>query len=463
MFSKLYFAALSALSTEDALRPAEHVLHGRIAEAVTGCAILTDRDPRAKSSVRDAWQLYGDLQLIVGLEHEAEESYRMMQKVVRPSRDGLRIASCRSAAWLLFFRGGYPAALTRFIRIINESAATVRQRLCAHIGAALSLHQIGCLDAVCQHLLKLERLAREDYDARWTKLVDALSNDIRLHYNLRCSGEFADHVYWRSVCTDFLPRDLGEAAALASKEIAGEIPLLGMRFVYLNCLRSFAAGRHEAIEEVDRHMRWSLNSRFDDYYRSLCLDMSLAALAADAPSVAEAMLSLFGEVIDSPDCANRGHLDYLYCLSKVRCRQGRSVEAIEIYNRYAGLSMRQIRADMRALSAQDGILVPSSQGLATSDDFGARLSAKYRRAYRYILENLDRRELSVREVAAHIGVTERALQAVFKANLGLSPRELIRRQRMERVREQLLAEEAPPRQSAGDSQQMWRSTQGHAD
>ena len=69
------------------------------------------------------------------------------------------------------------------------------------------------------------------------------------------------------------------------------------------------------------------------------------------------------------------------------------------------------------------------------------MPAKYRRAYRYLMENLDQRDLSVRELAAQIGVTERALQAAFKTYLGLSPSELIRQRRMERIREELTRED----------------------
>jgi AraC-like DNA-binding protein len=74
------------------------------------------------------------------------------------------------------------------------------------------------------------------------------------------------------------------------------------------------------------------------------------------------------------------------------------------------------------------------------DDISARLPAKYRRAYRYMQENLNRHDLSVREIAAEVGVTERALQSAFKNFLGLSPTELIRRQRMERIRAELLSD-----------------------
>ncbi|MGN6669126.1 MAG: helix-turn-helix domain-containing protein, partial [Trinickia sp.] len=71
----------------------------------------------------------------------------------------------------------------------------------------------------------------------------------------------------------------------------------------------------------------------------------------------------------------------------------------------------------------------------------SRLPGKYRRAYRYMMDNLDQRDLSVREIASHIGVTERAIQAVFKNTLGLSPSQLIRRQRMERIRRNLVDED----------------------
>ncbi len=44
----------------------------------------------------------------------------------------------------------------------------------------------------------------------------------------------------------------------------------------------------------------------------------------------------------------------------------------------------------------------------------------------------------MRDVAAEVGVTERALQSAFRRSLGLSPTELIRRLRMERIRGELL-------------------------
>ena len=67
------------------------------------------------------------------------------------------------------------------------------------------------------------------------------------------------------------------------------------------------------------------------------------------------------------------------------------------------------------------------------------MPARYRRAYRYLIENLDRAELSVRQIAAQIGVTERSLQLAFHKHLGMTPAEVIRGQRMQRIHADLSA------------------------
>lgn len=76
------------------------------------------------------------------------------------------------------------------------------------------------------------------------------------------------------------------------------------------------------------------------------------------------------------------------------------------------------------------------------DDIGTRLPARYRRAYRYLLDNLERKDLSIREIAAQVGVTDRALQSAFKTSLGSTPTEIIRRLRMERIRAELEADDS---------------------
>jgi transcriptional regulator GlxA family with amidase domain len=66
-----------------------------------------------------------------------------------------------------------------------------------------------------------------------------------------------------------------------------------------------------------------------------------------------------------------------------------------------------------------------------------RLPLRYRRAYRFIMERLGDSQLSIKQIAAHIDVTERALQMAFRKHLGMTPAELIRHHRMQGIRNDL--------------------------
>jgi AraC-like DNA-binding protein len=59
-------------------------------------------------------------------------------------------------------------------------------------------------------------------------------------------------------------------------------------------------------------------------------------------------------------------------------------------------------------------------------------------------EHLDCAALSVREIAADLGVTERALQSAFSRSVGMTPNQVIQRSRVERIRADLLRAKTPP-------------------
>lgn len=106
-----------------------------------------------------------------------------------------------------------------------------------------------------------------------------------------------------------------------------------------------------------------------------------------------------------------------------------------LYNRYALDAVQCLRSEVQAPR-----LLESGTPAHVSDDISARLPAKYRRAYSYMITNAHRSDLSINEVAAQIGVTGRALQQAFKSATGLSPTQVLRRYRMQSIRDELLAE-----------------------
>ncbi|TKC86965.1 AraC family transcriptional regulator, partial [Trinickia terrae] len=208
MFSTIYFAASSALASDDIpFDVAAKIFKGQFIEASHCAAQLADIDAGHTPGYAHL-QIYGDLELMLGRHEEAEETYRRAQKAIRQQRDELRIASCRNTGWQAFFRNQFNVALSCFKRIGEEKAATPRQRLDSLVGATLVSFHLGCVRAACNRLSELAALAASHDDRRWTYLVEALRRDLFAQHELHGSERLADHIYWRSVIAEF---DQGEA------------------------------------------------------------------------------------------------------------------------------------------------------------------------------------------------------------------------------------------------------------
>ncbi|WP_323117791.1 helix-turn-helix domain-containing protein [Burkholderia alba] len=451
MFSTLYFAAAAALanpSSHDAY--AGRVFDGRFAEAAALVAARCDGEPGGPvADLRDV-QAYADIQLVLGRVEEAEETFRRAQKLLRDSRDLARVMTCRNASWQAFFQNRFGVAQAGFQRIADDRAADAGQKLESLLGMCVVMHHLGRADAAMSALDVLDAAAR-DADPRWLPLAGALRADLLLQYQIGCADALDDHVYWRSVLADLPPAAFADAGAAADGDA---LPLLRMRVDYMRQVRRLAAGDHAALARIDVHVDWCAKGGIGDYQRSVRLEVALAALAGHAPNVADTMIAPYRDAATRCGSHVRWTLDYLYCAAKVREQQGRMRESSSLYGRYALASVRHVRSDGAALAPALAIARCGTHAAAPSDDVSARLPGKYRRAYRYLMERLDQHDLSVRDVAAHIDVTERALQAAFKAHLGLSPSELIRRQRMERIRGELMSD-APRAESVLEIASRW--------
>lgn len=434
MFSTIYFAVVSTLSSSNVPETvASRILSGQWQDALQAAARRADPEQTSNKPQYEDFQLHGDMQLALGCYEDAEETFRRAQKEIRGSRDAIRVTSCRNTGWQALFQNRFNVALNCFRRMVDEPSASLVQRLDGLVGMTLVLHQLGSIEAVCARLGELLELVGTAGPG-WAPLIYALRRDLLTQYHLHCSERLADHIYWRSVVLDFLPRELGDINEPSPIGECAALPVLTQRLTYLEHLRALADGKNSAVEGIEQHIRWAAQTGLSEYRRNVCLEATLAAIAAHAPTVAQTMLQRCDGAISQGDQQARWYLDYLYSMAKVCQQQGRVQEFSQLYGRYAFASMRHVRADS-VLAPLTAVQTPRNQ--PRPDDISARLPGKYRRAYRYMMDNLDQRNLSVREIASHIGVTERAIQAVFKNNLGLSPSQLIRRQRMERIHESL--------------------------
>lgn len=138
----------------------------------------------------------------------------------------------------------------------------------------------------------------------------------------------------------------------------------------------------------------------------------------------------------------RGDVELQYCLSKVHQLCGRIDQSLKHYQRYAMESMQCVRSAARDAARSGGAPAPAT-ATGPKDEVEMSLPAKYRRAYRHLLDNLGSPTLGVRELSESIGVTDRTLQLVFKTYLGMTPVQVIQRGRVERIRDDLINGDHP--------------------
>jgi AraC-like DNA-binding protein len=447
MFSMLYFPVVATLATPSPFaergvssRFLDALLNGKFGAAAQQASRWAD-GAGTDEGVAHGLQLHADLQLMLGVEVEAEENYRRSQKLIRSSKQAIRTASCRNTAWQAFFRHRFGTALACFSRIAEENGNEPARVAEAQFGIVLVLHELGraseAKDALEIFAAQIEGGLADSSDY-WREVVTTLRFELAVQYELRGAAALGDHVYWQSgLSADRLPA----GASAVDNTVDGlnrvvqsvRAPLLRARIDYLRRLRLAACADRDAIGGLQEHLNWAREQALADYQRTLRLEIALATLAGAAPSLAYSMLEPLHRTCRSGATGLR-QLEYLYCVAKTCQAQGRALESLQLYSRYALVAMQCLRENSQVRTP---FLQSTAKAAPQLDDVGARLPAKYRRAYSYLLDNLDRRDLSVREVAAEIGVTERALQCAFKNFLGLSPTELIRRQRMERIREEL--------------------------
>jgi AraC-like DNA-binding protein len=434
MFSSLYFPIVSTLSCAGAPRIQLDMLReGRVAEAVSHahrCAVQCDEGADASGCM----QLQADLQTMLGIEVDAEDSYREAQKLMRASRRDVRVASCRNAGWQAFFRQRFGTAMSCFMRLVDDDKLDTQQAMEGRFGALCVVMEMGQHHEAAQLLDELDTLMEEadvDDAPLWRELVDTLRYDLACQLELRTAAQLADHVYWQSG----LMTSIGaRSSSVVDEDAVSRVrsPLLRARIEYLDALRRLAHAQAGAMESAVAHLNWTIANGLHAYQYAVRLEIALASLAGGAPQLAETMLAPV--TADLRAAQDHRHLEYLYCLAKTRAAQGREDESAQLYRRYALAAMQTLReaAPMLAPLAHRARRTPPQL-----DDVSARLPAKYRRAYRYLMDNLERSDLSVREVAAEIGVTERALQSAFRNSLGSTPTEIIRQKRMERIRSDL--------------------------
>jgi hypothetical protein len=187
MFLSMYFPLVSALSGEHIPKvilneikcghiPAACSHLARCAE-VSGCSGVIS-------------QTLADLHLIRGLEVDAEDTYRTVQRLMRSSKNDARIASSRNAGWQALYRYRLDTSMSCFARTSNDPDITDEKFVEALFGTLCVAFELGHLHEVV-HILKnihttvTERLSGKAEADEWKELIDVLKFDIAFQRELR--------------------------------------------------------------------------------------------------------------------------------------------------------------------------------------------------------------------------------------------------------------------------------------
>ncbi|MCX2865584.1 helix-turn-helix transcriptional regulator [Paucibacter sp. PLA-PC-4] len=437
----MQFAILSAIPTSQyAEQLRTMILDGRLREAAASVEVmlLEDTQPRAPGEIRDLAELCGDLMLALDRPEEAEAIYRqaVLAAARADDRGATRLSSCRATGMMSLHSRRLRTAASCFQRIAGDQQASPRRRVDALCALARARHGMGQVDRAVASLDDAASLAAQEDDSLLQALVTLLRLEISAQRQLRAHEALRDHVFWHtqnesSSSTAALP----PLQAIGSCLLAyGQHRFIAQGLTLYRDLLTAGLGDLNALAALPGHLAARRRAGHAALEHSARVEAALVAITARNSELARALI----DPLQSNPWPRRWNMETLYCLSKLSALTGRIDDALRWYQSYALESVQCVRAEVLSSAPSSTSAIDSSSRV---DDVEMQLPPKYRRAYRYMIEHLDCAGLSVREVADHLGVSERALQLTFRAHLGLTPAELMQRCRMERIRDDLLRED----------------------
>lgn len=418
------------------------ILAGRIREAsIVAQEFLADEQRCEGSAMAaDIAVLCGDLLLAQGCDEEAEECYRRcLRLAINGPKGQTRVLSCRNTGFMSLYQKRFGTAMACFRRVVEDDGADTGQRVEALCGMALAHRSMGQHSAAMACVDRAAEIAKSGRLKYLVMLSSVLRIDLQVQQDIRTHTELADHVFWHiSAHSATLPSaQIHPLAAIdACLAVYAEHPLIANRLGYLRCLILTTCGDAAALQLGHEHLAWLRRSDLITGERQARMEAALVAIAVRNVELARSMVDpLRARQVEGS--SQRWNFELSYCFAKICAMDGRIADSLKHYQHYAQESMQCLRCETLDLRAGEHTTA-QERASAPKDDLEMSLPAKYRRAYRYLLEHLPCEGLSVHEIASEIGVTERALQLAFKTHVGMTPAEVMRRCRIERIRQDLL-------------------------
>lgn len=445
----MYFCLLTAMTRSSAARDLlPMILDGRAkAAASLALSTLETMATRQGEAAVELSSLSADLMLAQDCAEDAEDLYRQALVAATASPRGqVRVISCRNIGMLSLYQRRFGAAANSFQRVVEDEAATLSQQVEALAGMALTHHALGrgematlALDDAAARLDGAGAASAPGVAGALRLFVRMVRAELSAQCAIRTNGALADHAFWQSEAAHAGARlDAGAVVSELHACLAAAVGhgLLTQRLAHLAVLVRAGAGDVRSLGSVHDYLAWLRRMHLAGPEREGRLEGALVAIATHHAELARSLIEPLGTAHDAGP--QRWNFELSYCRAKLCEMTGQADECLRHYQRYALESARCLRSETQAPAP-----VATAKGRVTETRDAAELAlpAKYRRAYRYLVSQMDRADLSVREIADHIGVSERAVQSAFRMHLGMTPVEVLRRCRVERIRDDLLSAE----------------------
>jgi AraC-like DNA-binding protein len=449
-------------------RLSEAVLCGKLSAAtLSGMEILeTLERPRGEDVERviSAGHLVGRALLALGREAEAEELFQQQLRVYESSsRSSVRWhASLDQGAMSLALNRG-ARAVEAFSIVADDQTAPPALRVEALAGLAVALARYREDEMVPKILIAAERVAEMNGLEGMACIVDAIQLEARVLRWLRDFAEVEAGAMPGSIeSVELLGRvsAMREQLRVARARLASA-PLAQRRLSFLETLLRDDVGTPAGVGAINEQIRALHEDRAVEFETMSRLDAARTLLShGEAKGARDVLGSLVFD--ERSACRHRHSLELRLCLSRMHALSGRLGDALRLYKDYARQAVALYGSERPRLPVLRVV-----EGVGREQECDAakmRLPLRYRRAYQFIVDHLTDPNLSVRQVAAQIDVTERALQMAFRTHLGVTPAELIRERRMNRIRDELV--NSSQRGSVVEVASRWgvrnRSTLAHA-
>lgn len=431
------------------------VMRGELAQAIPIGLLCLERRPAPEAAAGRALlgQTIGRALIELGREEEAEELFRRQMRAYDvDSRPHLRWMSSLDNGVMQLMQNRLGRAADAFNTVADDPSAPPELRIESLAGLAVSLRGLGEYRRAERLLAYAETLASQDAHAPMRRLLQALKLETAALRALRPFDDGGD-------TPGGMPQALGAGGDLLVKpggllETAARtleaIPIAAQRLRFLASLLDANLAAADRAGQIAEELGQLRRRKLVGHERECRLEAAMAHLAHGDGHAVQPLLQ--GLVRDEDTVRrHRNSLELKYCMSRIYALQGKHMDALRLYKEHAAQALFRLRAELAHLPHTR--CIEKEEMAERSDSTKMLLPMRYRRAYQYILDHLDDRDLSVRQIAAQIDVTERALQMAFRSHLGLTPVELIRRRRMEHIRKEL--RETKDRCTVLDVAQRW--------